>query len=218
MVQPESLFALPKMKVLSLGLFIALLWGFLFVNAPGIYGDFAPQMRDIFNVYIGLFVLVLGVLAMTGLKIRIPEFSEPIRDQLIKFVVGFVITGFLMMFVVFVVPTFSAVVASTEIVILAAGFGLIHSFVKAFIEEIVFRSWLPSAFGLQVIGSSVVFGLFHFAVTGVNPFAMVYLMFAGFAFAVAHKYLGLMGATGAHTAHNIIALGLGTAVFGLGLL
>ncbi len=189
----------PKIKF-AVGLFVILVQLFLYVNADYIYGVYADMVRTVLVTYFFLLALfspiVIQILSGIGLQ-DIPNFS-----------IGFILTAVVML----VVPAMFLVTGQLETGLsMALGFGFLHSMVKAFNEEIVFRGVLPKIMGGSIyadIISSVTFGVFHFAVTGVNWMAMFLLMGLGFVWVLVRNRFGLMGSTGSHFAYNLGVLGV----------
>ena len=102
----------------------------------------------------------------------------------------------------------------------ALGFGALHAFVKAYIEESVFRDALPKA-GLGDVISNVLFGMFHLAVlTTVGGLTylqallpITVLIILGLVWAGVRNIYGIMGSTGSHFAWNLFAYGALPRIF-----
>jgi hypothetical protein len=198
-----------KRGAFSLGIVVLLIWLFLYTQADLIYGQYADLVRQEFTVYFFLFLITATVLfrGMPGRK----EGAQ----SLIPFVIAFVVT-----LAVAIPMRQFAMQASLEYVTLILGFGLLHGFVKAFIEEIVFRYYLPMVAGLGDILSSVIFGLFHTTValmSGVaTPItAIIGLMVMGYVWSLVRRLFqnqgigaGIAASTGSHFGYNIVVLGL----------
>ena len=195
-----------KSKLVSIGLIVALIQVFLLINASFIYGQYAPQVVQVLSVYFFLFLIIA-----LPIGFKLPIFKE--RPKVIQnFIIAFIITAALMT----ILPTIIVKTASLEFITLSLGFGLLHGFVKAYIEEVVFRYALPIAFGLGDIFSSLLFALFHISVILLSP-SMVFgldlilrftLLFAlGLIWSLTRNKLGLMGSIGSNFAYNLAVLG-----------
>jgi len=189
----------------AVGIFILLAQLFLFINAEAIYGPYAGIVKDVMLAYFMLLGIlspfVIQVLLRIGLQ-DIPAFS-----------LLFIATSVIML----ILPTIKGVTGEVEKgITLALGFGLLHGIVKAFNEEVIFRGVLPKLMGdrgkginyIAGIASSLAFGIFHLAVTGVNWLAMIFLSCLGFIWYLIYKRYGIMGSTGSHFAYNLAALGV----------
>lgn len=195
-------------KGMSLGIFAVLIWLFLWTQADYVFGPMAAQARQTMTLYFFLLLIPLVVF-----RESIPGSKENIRS-LMPFILTFVVTLVVaMLFRTFVME------ASIEFYTLILGYGLLYGFVKAYIEEIVFRWVLPKA-GLGDIAASILFGLFHLAVVMMAGmaapwWAIITLMGLGFAWTLVRRAFMQFGTGGAiaacvgsHFAYNIVALGL----------
>src|SRR3990167_8588251 len=118
-----------KSKLISIGIIVAIIQVFLLINANFIYGQFAPQVVSVLTVYFFLFLIIALPI---GAKI-------PLEREGQKAIQGFVIAFIVTAAVMTVLPQLIVKAASLEFVTLSLGFGLLHGFVKAYIEEVVFR-------------------------------------------------------------------------------
>ena len=205
---------------ITVGLIILFLQLFLYINSEYIYGVYAAEARQVLLVY---FILITMVMA--SFATPLPTITAQPQDMMF-FVLGFVATGIAVM----LLPVRTAQLATFETVKLALGFGLLHSFVKAFNEEAVFRSILPRMMGggtIADIASNVLFGIFHASMLQLQVAAgiltqsaalvAVFVLFVlGMVWAQVRNRWGLMGATGSHFAWNLAALGLLGQIFGMG--
>jgi len=190
-----------KIASLSVGLIILLLQLFLYINADAVYGTDAPKARNEIFVY-----LLLQVSVLSAFAIKLPTLNLS-PAFFINFIVGFAIFSlFIMLIPKLTVLTMGAVGVT------ALGYGFIHVFVKAYTEEVVFRNILPKI-GLGHIISNVLFGFFHFAVSGGSVVTMIFLTVLGFVFTLFYKMLGTMGAVGAHVAYNSWVMGILKRIF-----
>lgn len=197
---------LPRIKfAVGIGILFAQL--FLYINASAIYGPYAETVRNVMLAYFILLAIlspfVIPILMKIGLQ-DVPAFS-----------IGFVLTTIVML----VVPIVTGLTGEIESgLTLALGFGFLHSFVKAFNEEIIFRGVLPKVMGGSTtagVVSSILFGVFHFAVTGGSIFAIAFLSVLGFIWWLVYKRFGLFGSTGSHFAYNLAALGVLSKLIGV---
>jgi membrane protease YdiL (CAAX protease family) len=143
-----------------------------------------------------------------------------------NFLLMFVITAVFMTTVFPLVVLKQAASIEPEAIAIAYGFVFFHGFVKAYVEEIVFRYAIPFALNLkgslEIYGaliSSVLFGIFHMSVAFLsnNPYPvwmMFYLSLLGMVFYFIYKKSGIMGSTGAHFAYNLGVLGVLPALIG----
>lgn len=190
-----------KIASMSVGLIILLLQLFLYINADAVYGADAPKARNEIFVY-----LLLQVSVLSAFAIKLPTLSlSPMF--FLNFIVGFVIFSLFIM----LIPRLSSLVMGA-VGVTALGYGFIHVFVKAYTEEVVFRNILPRI-GLGYIISNILFGFFHFAVSGGSIATMFFLTILGFVFTLFYKMLGTMGAVGAHVAYNSWVMGILERIF-----
>jgi membrane protease YdiL (CAAX protease family) len=205
-LSPPFLF---RRKALSLGIVVLLIWLFLYTQADLIYGPYAAEQKEAMVLYFLLF-LIPAAMYMKGL---------PGKDEGLKSLLPFVMT--MIVTIVIAIPLrWLVMMASLEYVTLFIGFGLLYAFVKAYIEEVVFRYYLPQVVGLGDIISSVLFGLFHLSVaylTGIAApmTAILGLMVMGYIWSMVRRMFqsqgigaGLAASTGSHFGYNLIALGL----------
>jgi membrane protease YdiL (CAAX protease family) len=198
---------IPKVK-LAFGLFLLLAQLIVYFAADAIYGPYAAIVKTVMMAYFILMALfsplVLEVLKKIGPQ-DIPAFA-----------VGFIPTALFML--ILGLAGFSLTGEIEKDLTLSLGFGFLHSFVKAFDEEVIFRGVLPKLMGgtrAAGIVSSLFFGLFHVGVLlmlpeGVTLFmivtSMVFLSVLGFVWYLIFKRFGLMGSTGSHFAYNFMLL------------
>lgn len=185
---------------ITLGIVIFLVQLFLLINVDWIYGEYARAAEHVLIVYL---ILTIGVMSALGKGLPVIAVTP---FTLAGFFIAFFITAFL----VLALPT--TFIGSFEAIKLAMGFGLLHGFVKAFDEEIVFRYLLPKVARLGDAISSLLFGFFHFGIfmmfgltwyEAIIP--VVILTGLGYLWAKMrdNKYIGLLGSTGSHYAFNL---------------
>jgi membrane protease YdiL (CAAX protease family) len=197
---------IPKIRF-AVGLFILLAQLFLYINAEAIYGVYADLVRNVMLAYFILLAILSPFVIQILMKIGI--------DDIPSFSMVFILTALVM----YLVPFITGITGEVERgLTLALGFGFLHGFVKAFNEEVIFRGVLPRMMGNKYGGiiSSVAFGFFHLAVTGVNWLAMVFLSILGFVWYLIYQRYGIMGSTGSHFAYNLAALGVLPTLLGGG--
>ena len=216
-------------KKLSVGLMVLIVTAFLWINSAFIYQAFAEQASHVMLIYLILYVLFASSFAI-AVRGKVPIFAKGLTD-LRNFVITFGLTAAVMFFI----PLIFLQQASVEIFILALGFGLLHSFVKAYIEEIVFRWILPIGFRIGDIFSNILFALFHMSVltsvliaqgisfeiaiaSAIVP--MTVLFFLGMLWAWMRgpngSRFGIAGAVGSHFSYNLASLGILAAMLGVG--
>lgn len=193
----------------SIGFIVLLMQLFLVTNTSLFFTN-AEQIQLILLVY-----LVMEALIIASLDLTLPTLGvSPL--ELMYFGIGFIITAFL------VYVTVPAAIASTfEIATLAGGLvligGILYVFVKAFVEEIIFRGILEKHVGRFM--QAILFGIFHFAILSAGGaswqavlIGAFFLGFLGLAWSYTKDFMGLMGAVGSHTAWNLHAVGLLAAI------
>jgi len=188
---------------LSIGVIIVIVTLFMWVNTDVLFGPYAEQAKNVLLVYILMLTFTLAALG-----VRLPTIQTNLVG-LVNFLIGFGIT-----LAILLPLRFFAVFASSFEIITAVSFGFLYAFIKAFIEEVVFRDLLPLKAGLGDKISSVLFGLFHFSMLwalGASLQVMIggfiLLSLLGYVWSQVRNYLGLMGSTGSHFAYNAIVLG-----------
>lgn len=215
-----------KMHLLNVGIIVLLLQLFLWIGADYIYGAYAETVRNVLIVYFFMFLLVRVTLG--GKPHALSE-----KESWFNFILMFILTSVILLafsFIPGMVSTAELTIAlpSTLIAamgVTALGFGALHAFVKAYIEEDVFRSALPIKAGLGDIISSILFGIFHFAVLvtvrGLTPvqalLPIAVLIGLGLLWSRVRDGFGILGATGSHFAWNLFAFGVLGKIFTGGL-
>jgi hypothetical protein len=207
----------PKIRF-AVGIFILILQMILYLSADYIYGPYASVVRNVFLTYFILLALLSPYVLKTLLEVGpndIPSFS-----------IGFILTVIPLVLLPLGIKLFTGQIETG--LQLALGFGLLHSLVKAFDEEIIFRGALPKIIGIgtpAMIVTSVLFGIFHFGVlmlqvqqgllTLTNAvYGMILLMGLGFVWALVAKKFGLLASTGSHFAYNLSAMGVLNKILG----
>ena len=118
--------------------------------------------------------------------------------------------------------SFETITAATGGTVLATA-GVIIVGIKAYVEESVFRNFIPNfmlmANKFKYVIANLLFGLFHISVSMLRvaagvityadlPLIIGMLVMLGFVWTYAYKTGGIMLATGSHFGFNIVALGL----------
>ena len=202
-----------KRAGLTIGLIILIAEIFLLVNAEFAFPGQGDTIQKVMMIY-----LVMQALMIASLDLVLPTLDLGITGG-IYFVIGFIITALVVVLIPAIIP------GSLEVLQFVRGgialfFMMIYVFIKAFVEEVIFRGILENYLGRFV--SAVLFGLFHAAVLSIgNPalgsfmISMIFLMILGLIWSYMKDYFGILGATGSHMAWNMHALGLlGTIVGG----
>ena len=207
-----------RAKAMNVGFIILLIQLFLWISASYIYGEYAETVRNILIIYFFMFLITRVTLGGR------PAGMSP-RESWSGFLLAFVFTSAILLALGFASGLFE-VASLTEVTpaavgVTALGFGALHAFVKAYIEEDVFRSALPQAAGLGDFVSNILFGLFHFSmlmtVGGLTLetiwLPIIVLISLGMIWSVVRNHFGIMGSTGSHFAWNLFAFGALTSIF-----
>ena len=204
-----------KIGMLPTGIFIFFITLMLILGSDYIYGTFGGQMKDMLYVY--LFML-FGAMAM--IPVIKPIKAIPLSRGIASFAIMFMATFIITLTLSGLIATFIQVSTLEVGIALIATFGLLHAFIKAFIEEKVFREIISRKIGK--IPSSIIFGLFHFFVLiGVLGFswplflALAWLSALGYIWCIVYERFGLMGSTGSHFGYNVVAMGMAPAILGV---
>ena len=189
---------------ITVGVVILLMQIGLLVGADYLFGEYAYIARETLYVY-----LIMEALVIAAFNTDLPTI-EAQPSTMMNFVLMFVLTAL----VVSCIP--SAMLASLAVIKLAIGFGILYAFVKAFVEEAIFRHILPDVAHLGHVISNVLFGLFHVFMLSMKPdstavsvvVGAVALMCLGFAWSLIKKRFGVLGSTGSHFAWNLHVFGV----------
>lgn len=193
---------------------VAFITIFLFINASAVYGASAEVFRGAILTYL---IFQAVIVAVPDVYLR-PE-ERTLAGGMINFFLGFLVTGVILTLLVSIskliefLLTVAPVGGVTDIG-LVASFGFFHGFVVAYTEELAFRGVLMSAFGSQgLIISSILFGIFHWVAYSGSLVAVIFAIVLGLVFGVLARRFGVLFAAGAHTAYNMLAMGLLTSLF-----
>lgn len=236
---PSIVFLPFKKQAASAGVIVLLSILFMWISADFIYGAYADMVRQTMIIYFFTFLLVYT--AVNGK----PKSMD--GESLWNFILGFIATSVILLGLSFVIAPLLSAANIAEPVVIASisitglGFGVLHGFVKAYIEESVFRWALPKLANLGDIISNILFGVFHTAVlvTVTIPalvvdgtladlgaanwtyaiMPVIMLVVLGFVWSYIRGTnggglgWGIMGATGSHMAYNLFALGILPLIF-----
>ncbi len=193
---------------ITVGVSILILELFLLINASAIF----PNGQAVTNVLMVYLILQCTVLA--AFAKGLPTLSAT-PDMLILSLVGFLGTAFL----VTIIP--SAITGAFDIVSISSSvlttslllFAVAYCFVKAFIEEVIFRGILMDQVGL--LPQALMFGSFHFAMLsagGASFLAVIVgaivLTSLGIVWGKMTQAGGILLSTGSHVAWNLAAIGV----------
>lgn len=195
---------------ITAGIVILILQIWMFVSSDFLFGAYAEIAETALIIYMLMFAYV-----MASYRSAFPT-AEVSVTNFFWFIAAFGVTFFV---VAFFPAQFTAFIASIEAVKVVIALGLLYAFVKAFIEEAIFRQILPEGTsfvpGIGKFWSSILFGLFHVAVLSASGlgivsliFALVWLSLLGYIWAIAKPFIGILGTTGSHFAYNLKALGV----------
>jgi len=179
-------------KKISIPIIVLILQLFLYISADKIYGAGATTAKALLLAYM---LMIVSVSVFTGLR------PDKVKGQFnpLNFFIFFIGSALLFL----VIPQFN--LFATIGVANAVTYGIIQCFVVAYTEESVFRGLLPTFFG--DLNSSILFGLFHWAVSG-SLWFLVFATGAGLLFAFIRDKFGIYASMGVHSAFNLKALGL----------
>jgi len=219
-------------KAMSAGVLIMLSILFMWISADFIYGEYAEVVRNTMIIYFFLFLIPYTILNQAPKSIM--------GESVWNFLIGFLGTGAVLFIVTQGIGIFGTSAVLSEpfvaaITVAGIGFGVLHAFVKAYIEESVFRWALPKYAGLGDVISNILFGIFHFSIltsltipsmisagtlTDLGAANWMYavapvitLTILGLIWALVRDRIGIMGSTGSHTAWNMFALGILPGIF-----
>lgn len=162
-----------------------------------------------------------GILTMYALmflmgRVLLPKVEKkqfPIGKAIFNFVLMFMITGIIMLFVPTSLTAFLAAGAFDAQIAFAFSFGILYAFIKAYIEEDIFRNRLSVVLGEK--GQAVAFGVFHFfaliLLVGYTPAILIpigILIGLGFTWGIMQNKFGTFGSTGSHFAYNAAIIGI----------
>lgn len=185
----------------------------LLLGSSVIYGELASQMNLILTVY-----AVMHLYAMVLFQ-KTEHPPQTIIGSLPLFLIAFLFT---LMIMLAVSPYIQGVLVASTLeagIEFIVAFGVMHAFVKAYIEEEVFRARLSVILG--EVGQAIAFGLFHFFVLlmlfGFSPMllaAIVWLTLLGYIWGRVEDRGGIAASTGSHFGYNMIVMGMAAFIVG----
>jgi hypothetical protein len=202
-----------QLRKLSSGLLVFIAMIFVWISADWVFGGQATVARTIMLIYFLMFLVVRTALNTKPSAMNVREVG------LFNFVLVFAGSALILIIAQGLLPFMGSISGVMEIAVAsvsigALGFGILHGFIKAYIEEDVFRDALPNA-GLGDLVSNVLFGLFHlsifFTVYGFTLIqagaGAVTLFILGIAWSQIRNNFGILGSTASHLAWNMFAMG-----------
>jgi len=197
-----------KMQHINIGAVVVLITLFLWLGAPFFFGEQAADAAG--RIIMMYLLMLLSVLVVFRDEMPVIPFNA-------KSITIFIITGTIT--TIALVSMKAVLFLSSFEPIVALSFGFLYAFVKAFIEEVIFRWTLVRRFNPVI--ASLMFGGFHFGVLVVFgvPFttllvAIGFLSALGFAWYMLSSWygkgspIGLMASAGSHFGYNLVALGV----------
>ena len=222
-----------KKSKLNVGVAIVILWFALLLGADVMFGPYAEVATSILYIYFFMYLLMWVTVGTRPSTISVGS------EGWVNFLIGMLGTGVILLVGLLIFAPFlssaALVIIPAQIGIAALGFGALHGFVKAYIEESVFRDALPIKAGLGDIISNVLFAAFHgFILLGATIptqvsagklvdlgaanwqyaiIPLITLFVLGLGWAKIRNVWGIMGSTGSHFAWNLFALGILGKIF-----
>ena len=193
-----------KFKQVGIGILIALLQLFLYFNADILFSSNYSELAQ--KTILTYMMLQVMVIAYSGLRPATAKNDK--RENIWNFLFMFFVTSLILI----TIPIISDSVFSVSDNSYALAIGLIQAVVVAYPEEVVFRGLLPRVFGNNII-PAILFAGFHFAVSGMNFWFMLFAFISSFVFSMIAKKFGILGAVGTHTAYNLQQYGVLSALF-----
>jgi membrane protease YdiL (CAAX protease family) len=191
--------AIFKFKEVGLGIIILLLQLFLYFNANVLFSsNYVATAQETILVYI---LLQISVISISG--VRPSTATNDARENIWNFLLMFIVSAMILV----AIPLFLDTLFSVQDSSFAFTLALIQAVVVAYPEELVFRGILPKVFGNELI-PAMLFGVFHFAVSGMNPWFMLFAFGSSFVFSAVKQKFGVLGSAGVHTAWNLKQYGV----------
>ena len=191
-----KLFSLGALRKIPFFVWLLLLQAFLLVNAPAI----APP-NSVDTTRSALIVYMLMTATLMPLVPRQAWMKVGLNESIAFFVGGLVVGSF-------VFAAFRELVTGVFSLSLSGPLYLLvlHVFVVATSEEIIFRGLLPVIITPAL--AQVFFGFFHFYAYGGSLIGIFIAIIAGFIFYAITRYLNIWAAVGIHAAYNATVLGI----------
>lgn len=150
-----------------------------------------------------LIVYMLGEVLFYAVARNKPNLNLDINRALPYFVGGFVITTLMMLSVGYVARGMEVTGYATNAFVYLI---VLHSFVVAVAEELIFRGLLPSL--ITWLPSQILFSLFHASAYGWDVSALVVAFVGGCVFYGITKYTNIFMAMGCHAGYNLVLSGV----------
>jgi len=194
-----------KLRQLPLTIWMFIALAFMFVNASA----FVPQgemerFRSVMTIYMIMLLLFLPYAK------KAVGYQLNLNKAIAYLAGGFVITVFVMTAFRAVIP---ALAGQTYVVGAPIYFLVLHIFVVAFSEEMIFRGALSTL--ITPIPAAVAFGVFHVSAYGGSISSIFVAIVAGLVFFVIMKKTNIWAAIGVHAGWNSVMLGI-FAMMGVG--
>lgn len=205
-----------KLNRMSLGLLVLLLQLFLFIN---ISAFFPASMVSEMTILISTYLIVYGVL------MAVPDQRDKLLNAPLSQAKYYVVT-FLIAAAAFGIlanfflgsrtpdPGYGVVTAISTV---ALSMILVHTVIVAYVEEFFFRDFLYKQLGESAFWSSLLFGLFHFAVYDFNVIAMIVASLLGYFFLVIKRRFtpnSNIANVAVHAAYNVVIIGVVNYILG----
>lgn len=206
-------------KSLTIGVVLLITLVFLLTNASLFFTNVQNTQIVMLIYSVMLLFVIVAQLATPGVQETEKIFVTGLGG-LFPFFLGFFLTAMLLIALLIpgIIASFAEplVLAGTPIGFFA---GIIYAFIKAYIEEALFRDLLMSRIG--IVMQAILFGVFHFAVLsvgGASVFAVLigafFLAALGYIWGVMKQFGGVFFSTGSHFAWNMHALGILKKIMG----
>lgn len=205
--------AIGKLSQLPFSFIVMMMVFALMLGSDFIYGAASARMQTVMFIYAVLLLYTRTEVPKTQHKQMNIVKSFPV------FIITFGITAVVMLGIQ---PLVGGVIAASTLeagIEFVAVFGVMQAFVKAYIEEEVFRGRIVMKVG--EVGQALLFGAFHFFMLmiafGFSPMllvAMAWLALLGYIWGRVEDRWGLTASTASHFAYNLAAFGILGIVIG----
>jgi hypothetical protein len=211
-----------RLASLPFRFYVGILWIVLYLGATAFYGEGAAAMQGILVGYFAMWVLMMVIVqALPGKIGKQARESEPTTKALpmfLAFAIGSSLIFMLLYLLLQGIMTASTFEASLG---LALAGGLLTSFVKAYIEEDVFRGQIMPVLGIVL--QALLFGGLHafilYYVGGVTDLAVLgaslaWLSGLGLLWGWMKRNFCFGACVGSHFGYNMVATGTAVLLFG----
>lgn len=192
----------------GIGAVVVIALFFLLVNADPLFGAFSGQAMQTLTIYS---ILLIGSIAL--FRSELPLINAGI-SKLFVMILTFAVT----LLITASIPA-SLLSSIDPVKALTAAAGFAYGFIKAFVEEVVFRNVMMNRIGLEF--QAVLFGIFHAAVLIAQGFTgatlllpVMVLTLLGYIWGILKKHVGIEAAIGSHVGWNAAVQGLRGAFLG----